>query len=833
MTNYFKSAAFLAVALAGVACNVENKEVIPAQEHSVIAVSLPSDITKTTLGESVADRRSVYWTDGDRLSCNGTASAALSGVPAASQSASFTFAGALSTPYKLLYPASFYKNATTITLPAVQTYADGSFASSTEPLVGYSESETDPVTLNHLCSIVQLRIKKDAGVSLGTIEKITFKGNDGEQVVGDFTIDYAAGTLAPASSASSDKVLEFTLSQPLSESTALDAFLVVPAGTYSSGFTVVVEDNTHRTMTKTKSSSATLGVGKLARMTEFTFVPSELSTEFDIADVVEEVLPPDGYNITGRVVDNSGNPLENVVVSDGLQSVRTMFDGTFYMESTVANVKFVQISTPSGYLPPVSSGIPRFYKAKADVTPVAGVYNFGDFVLTPVANPDNYTLFITADPQPRASNLPLDNVAYRSLRACESLYLDLQETAATISDRQVYGICLGDLVHEDMDLMDTYATNLGTLGYPTYNIIGNHDNDPTKSDDNASAWKFESLFGPRNYSFNIGGIHFVVLDNLIMKDNGSGRLTNYDQGLTDEIWTWLQGDMAFIPTTTTVMVCAHSPMFKQESGSERTNSAKHGGHTSSVDGPAFGYGDLFDTYDEVHAWAGHTHSTFNYIYSGSHRHKTIQVHTLARSTGELWTNEYLANGTPRGFTIVEVKNGSIDSWRFHPTKYLKSNFHGTYGQPSYDYCDWNYSGTSPMVAKMKDTNADLDESYQIHVYTPSAYGDNKIYANIFLWDRMWDVPTISINGGAAVNMSQVENVDTVPAERTGYDKANDEIMSFYYANYSILRSAGYENSPRGVPLTMFRAPSEAPASGTATVSVTDRFGNVYSRTVSW
>ena len=382
--------------------------------------------------------------------------------------------------------------------------------------------------------------------------------------------------------------------------------------------------------------------------------------------------------------------------------------------------------------------------------------------------------------------------------------------------------------------MDTYATALGTLGYPTYNIIGNHDADLSQTSDEATAGKFESLFGPRNYSFNMGGIHFVMLDNLIMKDNGSGRWSAYDQGLTDDIWTWLQNDMAMIPTTTTVMVCAHSPMFKQESGSERTNSAKHGGHTSTVDGPAYGYGDLFDTYDKVYAWAGHTHSTFNYIYSPSHRHAHVEVHTLSRSTGELWTNEYLANGTPRDFTIVEIKDGKVDSWRFHPTKYLKSNFHGTHGQPSYDYCDWTYPGSgSPLVAKMKDTGEDLDESYQMHVYAPSAYGDNKIYANVFLWDSLWEVPTISINGGAAVNMIHVEDVNTVEASRTGYDKANDEIMSFYYANYSLLRSAGYKDSPRGVPLTMFRAPSTAPATGTATVTVRDRFNQVFTRTISW
>ncbi|MBQ2102713.1 MAG: hypothetical protein II479_04025 [Bacteroidales bacterium] len=85
---------------------------------------------------------------------------------------------------------------------------------------------------------------------------------------------------------------------------------------------------------------------------------------------------------------------------------------------------------------------------------------------------------------------------------------------------------------------------------------------------------------------------------------------------------------------------------------------------------------------------------------------------------------------------MDVVDGEI-SWRFHPTKYLKSEFHGTHGQPSYTYCDWNYAGTSPKVAKMKDTGADLDESYQMHVFPPDAYGDGKLYVNVFLWDSRW------------------------------------------------------------------------------------------------
>ena len=328
-----------------------------------------------------------------------------------------------------------------------------------------------------------------------------------------------------------------------------------------------------------------------------------------------------------------------------------------------------------------------------------------------------------------------------------------------------------------------------------------------------------------------------MLDNLIMKDNG-GKLTGFDQGLTDAIWTWLQNDMAMIPTTTKIMVCAHSPMFRQISGSERTNTAYHAGTHSDKDGGAYGYGDLFDTYTEVHAWAGHTHVGFNYNYPNTHRHKKVQVHTLARSTGELWTNEYLASGTPRGFTIVEVDNGNI-SWKFHPVTKQTAAFVGvtsgicSAGAPAYNRRDWNYNGSG--VAVMKDGSGALTEDYQMHVYPRGAYGDNYVYANVFLWDDKWETPVWTPDGGDPVEMTLLHDSGhtyIVDTEKI-YDLANTEIKTHYKANVGFFVSDdGYPASEVGEICTMFRAPASAsPTSGT--VSVTDRFGNVYSRTVSW
>lgn len=820
---YYFTIPLLALGLAA-ACN--KTELREQEETFSITVGLSETGVKTTMGASNEGKRKVYWSDGDRLALNGSASDALTGLAPETASASFTFHGSFSSPYKLLYPASFYKDATTITLPATQSWVDGTVAPDTAPLACQVLTPEGSASIQHLCAIVYLRVRKNAGVSASKLVSVKFSGNADEQVCGDFTIDYATPSLTPAGTGSEVAV---TLNESLSESEDLDIYMVVPATTYASGFSVTMEDEFHRTMTKTKPSSTLLEAGKMAKMSAFEFVPSALATEFTIEDVEEEVLPLDGYNVTGRVVSSTGDALENVVVTDGLQCVRTMSDGTFYMHSAVPGTKFVYVSSPSGYMPAVSGGIPRFYKLLSDITPSGGIYDFGDFVMTPVANPNRFTLLITADPQPRKyARWNNDRIAFRSLDACEDLYDELADVAAGITGRQVYGICLGDIVHEDMDLFDNYDAGLARLGYPTYNIIGNHDNDPEASDDDEAAETFEAHYGPRNYSFNIGGIHFVMLDNLIMKDNGEGALTSFNQGLTDEIWAWLQADLSFVPTSTKLMVCAHSPMFKYISGSERTNTAAHGPD----------YGNLINDYAEIHAWAGHTHVGFNYNYPSSHRHKRVQVHTLARSTGELWTNEYLASGTPRGFTIVEVDNGEI-TWRFHPVTRQTGSFMGvasgicSAGAPSYTWRDWNYDGAG--FAVMKDGSGALTEEYQLHVYPRGAYGDDYVYANVFLWDDKWGIPTWTPDGGAPVTMTLVNSCDGANILDTGkiHDLGTTEFKTHYKANVGFFgEDDGYPASELGEITTLFRAPASAsPNSGT--VSVTDRFGNVYTRTVSW
>ena len=534
--------------------------------------------------------------------------------------------------------------------------------------------------------------------------------------------------------------------------------------------------------------------------------------------------PTGKITVKGLVYGGGSTKLAGVVVSDGLLCVKTDETGYFEIDSDLSRTKFITASIPSGYMAPTNeNGLPIFYHQVTDEERKKDMVQH-TFEFLPINNnPERYTLIVGADPQPRQSGAGYDNIAYHALDMCEDFYRDMKEKAATITDRNVYGMMLGDIVHEDMKLYANYVAGLKTLGFPMFNILGNHDNDYTAKNDTDGRRKYEEYLGPTYYSFNIGKQHYVVLDNLIMKLRSSDNsLRDYDQGLTDEVWTWLQNDLAYVDRSTTIMVAAHSPMFMGDNMSERSKYAQN--HRSD-------YANLFSKFDKVHAWAGHSHTTFNYVYPESSDLRNLEVHTVARSTGELWTNEYYANGTPRGYTVVEVDGDNI-SWYFKPTIYQRNGFTGkTNPQPEYKYRDYDFDENG--VAKMRKDGSDLTEAYQMKVYKPGEYHktykdmvDEKpvdksyIYVNVFLWDDKWEKP--KYNG---VTMTKVGYKDA-------YCLSDYEIKNHYFS-YGYKLAGGSDYGPADNDIhTIFRA-YEPNSKGKGTVTVVDRFGNEYSQSISW
>ena len=516
---------------------------------------------------------------------------------------------------------------------------------------------------------------------------------------------------------------------------------------------------------------------------------------------------PKDWTISGTLTGDDGSVLKGVVVSDGLHCSVTDEKGQYYLPADLDATDYVFVSTPSDYAAPVQDGHACFWKFLKDCTKDASGKYTVDFTLSKIANPERYTILIFADPQPRKSSAGLDKIAYHSLDCCADMYRDMREYVATLGGDPVYGIGLGDIVHQDLTLLTQYREGMATTGISTYNVIGNHDHGHRLMEDEQSSKAFEAVMGPVNYSFNLGGMHYLMLDNMISPDPETGKYCDEcATGLTDAIWEWVKNDLAQVPLTTPLMVCAHSPMMRVESGGYRS-----GNHIAELRG-------LLSKYQKAYVWAGHTHTTFNYIDKSS---PVVETHTLSRVTGALWTNDYLgSNGTPRGYVVFRYDNGEV-SWKFKPIYYQSSVYtgNGSTGSPDYTWRDWDYVGGKAIL---KSSGQPLDDSYQMQLFPPGTYGDSYLYANIFLWDELWQTPRFTMDGNPAV-MKRVTEADYM------YSYSDWSLTSFYHANKSI----GSEFVPdKNNNHSMFRVFVEA-EHGSGTVSVKDRFGNTHTSSITW
>ena len=523
---------------------------------------------------------------------------------------------------------------------------------------------------------------------------------------------------------------------------------------------------------------------------------------------------PKEWMISGTVKGDDGALLEGVVVSDGQYCVKTDKQGRYYLPSTLSGGEhsYVMVSTPSAYAAPVQEGHACFWKWLKDCTKDSNGKYVADFTLKKIANPNRYKVLVFGDPQPRKRAASLDQFAYSSLDMCNDMYIDMKEYVAANKNCPVYGIGLGDIVHQDLTLLDQYREGMSTTGLTTYNVIGNHDQEHKldMSDEEASK-AYEAIMGPANYSFNLGEVHYLMLDNMMSQD---GKYSDdCATGLTDEIWEWVKADLAHVSPDTPLMVCAHSPMMRLHNGNERS-----GSHLKDLR-------YLLSKYKKAYVWAGHTHATFNYVDTAN---PVIETHTVSRVTGCLYTNEYLgANGTPRGYVVVDYNNGDV-SWKFKPLYYQKGTFRGYQmgdDRPDYKWRDWNYDANGRAV--MKSTGKPLDETYQMQVFPPKTYGaaDMNIYVNIFLWDELWSTPRLTVDGVPFV-MKRVTEKDF------RYSYSDWDITNFYHTkgNWPWVNENFVPNKNNNS--SMFRAYVGC-EHGSGTVSVKDRFGNTHTSVITW
>ena len=257
------------------------KEIAPSNDAQVTVLTAGVAQTKTIL-----DGSKVYWTAGDQINVNGVTSNVLD-IDAPSATATFTFKGKLNTPYKAVFPASVYKDENTVTMPSVQEYCETSFHSQASPMLAYSKDNGNLV-FSHPFAVVCLYINlKDDADKISYVE---FRGNYNEQVCGDFTVDFDELTLTGAGAYAANKSVRVNVGQSLPDEGTMLVHIVVPAQTYSKGFTIKVADENGHYMQKSVQTERVYEAGKVYDMKAIDFEPTETELDADLTIASAEEL---------------------------------------------------------------------------------------------------------------------------------------------------------------------------------------------------------------------------------------------------------------------------------------------------------------------------------------------------------------------------------------------------------------------------------------------------------------------------------------------------------------------------------------------------------------
>lgn len=376
----------------------------------------------------------------------------------------------------------------------------------------------------------------------------------------------------------------------------------------------------------------------------------------DGAEVLKHVT------VVGKVVDESGRGVPGVAVTDGRVVVVTNRKGTYELQ-TMTDRTYVYYTLPSGYQMDTNNCIPQFYK-KIDKQRTRQKIDFK--IKKSTVDQTKHGFIVWGDPQVyKEDEFPL----------LKEVVDDVKQTISGM-DKPFHAISVGDNVFDRHYLIDEYVATISDMNIPFYHVIGNHDMDYNKRSNEGSDKTYEENFGPSHYSFNVGNVHYVVLDDVFYY----GYTYRYIGYVTEEQLSWLEQDLAQVEPGSLVVVSLHIPT----TGCKGIKSASF---TSILSGVVMNNQALYEILKgyNVHIMAGHSHQQWNTQITAG-----ILEHTHAAASGAWWQGPVCTDGTPKGYTVYEVEGDSI-SWYFKGLNLSKENQFKLYAMGDTVYANvYNY-----------------------------------------------------------------------------------------------------------------------------------------------
>lgn len=515
-------------------------------------------------------------------------------------------------------------------------------------------------------------------------------------------------------------------------------------------------------------------------------------------NIVEDIdFKPDAGTTVYGIVSSAGVGVENVVVSDGAEVTVTNEKGIYQLKSA-KKWGYVFISVPSGYEVPSVGVLPQFHRALKNS---ADVVERADFKLEKVDGQDSYKIFMLGDMH--LANRTGDLGQFAQFTS------DLTDYMTRHKGEKMYALTLGDMTWDLYWYSNSYyfpqylnTVNSQIKNLQIFHTMGNHDNDFQTRSDYDAAVKYVDRICPTYYSFNIGKVHYVVMDDIDCSSYDGSTSRNYVKSLSAEQLDWLAKDLSYVAKTTPVVVAMHAQVFYPTTSGFK------------IDHDPVNTLRLFDILDgyTVRFVTGHTHKLFNVtpdapIVDG-HNFREYNSGSVCASwwwSGNLTPGIHIGtDGTPGGYGIWDVTGTDFQCL------YKSTGWPEEYQFRSYDLNNVHFS-MADVPLMPSDISASVKNAYMQYVNAYPQNNDNEVLINIWNWNSDWTLSVVD------------ENRKTLPyTEVWAYDPLHIAALSVKRFN-----NAGLKSTPSFITdkFTHFFKVKADDADTDLVITVKDEFGN--------
>ena len=527
-----------------------------------------------------------------------------------------------------------------------------------------------------------------------------------------------------------------------------------------------------------KAGSHTVSIKRGSRVKEMGVMNVIISTS--------EIKPESGSTVYG-IVTCDGKGLKDVVVSDGYAFALTDAEGVYQLKSD-KRLGYVFVSLPSGYEATCIGSQPKiYYTLKAD----AKVAERVDFTLVESGDQSDHVLLAIGDLHLANRGSSSNNDMNQYLQFVS----DINAYIAANSGRKVYALTLGDITWDiyweskgfGLDKAIEYLNKINSI--PVFNTIGNHDHaclsGVVGDIDCARYWR--EIVAPTYYSFNIGDVHYVVLDDIVADNPGDGSRA-HSNNLTDDIINWLKKDLSYIPKSKSVVLAMHAPLYSLPADDQAAVALAISGYTNAQ------------------VISGHSHKVNNSVAATHFEHNSGAACATWWWTGKYYPGVNIGqDGAPGGYQVFEV-SGTDFKWAFKPTG----------GDTDFQFRTYDRNQISITADKYMDSSAGstYKEAFnELASSWSSTSTENEVYINVWNYDPQWKIEVTE--NGNKLNVTKVSLCDPL-----------------HLITYSAPAMKGTAK-----PTFMTTATSHiwkvkaSSATSTLEVKVTDRFGNVYTESM--